>query len=141
MQNRVFFPQGALDTWLSDGSVDLQGTELSILAEARRYRIAEALHVKSEVTGAPDANEIVGRVKSVAFLQELGAEIVESSMILGDNAYDVGPGWLGSPVGSFEEHVASPQRAEARVAHGSDALGAEPTTDEDLLTRSLMKNL
>ncbi len=43
MQNRVFFPQAALDQWLADGTVDLRGTELTILAEARRYRIVEAV--------------------------------------------------------------------------------------------------
>ena len=98
MQNRVFFPQAALDQWLADGSIELRGTELSILAEARRYRLAEAAHVTTEVTGTPDAHELLGRVKSKQYLDELGAELLESSMILGDNAYDVVPGWLASPL-------------------------------------------
>jgi hypothetical protein len=140
MQNRVFFPQTALDEWISDGSVDLQQTELTILDEGRRYRLAEAVRVMREVTGSTDSNELVGKVKSIAYLQELGGEIVESSMILGDNAYDVVPGWLGAPVGTFEEHAASPQAVKARAKRTSE-FGDEPRTDEGLLARFLEKHL
>lgn len=140
MQNRVFFPQAALDQWLVDGAVDLRGTELTIVGEARRYQLAEAVHVVTEVTGAEDANDLVGRVKSKVFLQEFGAELLETSMVLGDNAYDVVPGWLGAPVGTFDEHVASVERANARASH-HDFEGEEPKTDEDLLARFLLRTL
>ena len=53
MQNRVFFPQSAFDQWLIDGSVELTGNELTIVAESRKYRIAEAARVLREVTGTP----------------------------------------------------------------------------------------
>jgi hypothetical protein len=139
MQNRLFFPQAALDQWLADGAIELQGTELSILAEARRYRLAEAARVKSEVTGAADGNELVGRVKSKQYLEELGAELLENSMILGENAYDVMPGWLAYPIGSFEEFVVSAERAKARQQSSFPA--DEPRTEEDLLARYLLKNL
>jgi len=140
MQNRVFFPQTALNQWLVDGAVDLRGTELTIVGEARRYQLAEAVHVIREVTGSEDANDLVGRVKSKVFLQEFGAELLETSMVLGDNAYDVAPGWLGAPVGTFDEHVASVERANARASqHEFD--GEEPKTDEDLLARFLLRTL
>jgi hypothetical protein len=139
MQNRVFFPEAALDQWLADGSIELRGTELSILAEARRYRLAEAVHVTTEVTGTPDAHELLGRVKSKQYLDELGAELLEGSMILGDNAYDVVPGWLAAPVGTFAEFVTSPERAKARSQ--SQFPDDEPRTEEDMLARYLLKNL
>ncbi len=104
MRNRVFFPQAALDTWVGDERVELKNEELSIKSEGRRYRIIEAVHVLREVTGAEDPNELVGRVKTRAFLAELGAEILEGSMIIGDNAYDVVQGFVGAPVGSFADH-------------------------------------
>jgi hypothetical protein len=140
MQNRVFFPQQALDQWLADASVDLSGNELTILAEGRRYQIAEAIHVVTEVTGSADANDVVGRVKSKVFFEELGAELLETSMILGENAYDVQPGWLGVPVGSFDQHVISKERANARASR-SEFDGEEPHTDEDLLARFLLRSL
>ena len=138
MQNRVFFPQSALDQWLADGTVDLRGTELTILAESRKYRILEAVRVVTEVTGAADVQELVGRVKAKSLLEEKGAELLESSMILGDNAYDVVPGWLGTPLSSWNEHLASPERAEARGASGT---AEDPKSDEDLITAYLMKSV
>lgn len=123
-----------------DGSIDLAGTELTILAEARRYYLAEAMRVVREVSGTPDANDVVGRVKTKVFLEELGAELLETSMILNDNAYDVVPGWLGSPVGSFDEHVASLERAKARESRHEFYVD-EPKTDEDLLARFLLHRM
>lgn len=107
MRNRVFFPQAALDEWIAEERVDLKHDELALKHEGRRYRIIEAVRVLREVTGGADTNELIGKVKSRAFLTELGAELLEGSMILGDNAYDVVPGFVGAPIGTIEAHRAS----------------------------------
>jgi hypothetical protein len=135
-KNRVFFPQSALDQWISEGKVDLVGDELTIKAEARRYRILEAAHIVAECTGLPDGNELVGKVKSRPYLMELGAELLETSMVLGDNAYDIVPGFLGAPVGSFEEHLARRSIPEVDLARA-----AAPASDEDLLAKFLLESL
>ena len=129
-KNRVFFPQAALDQWLSEGKVDLQGEELTIKPESRRYRILEAARIVVECTGVPDANELVGKVKTRRFLSELGAELLESSMVLGENAYDIVPGFVGAPVGSFEEHIAGGAEGAPR-----------PASDEELLAKFLLESL
>jgi hypothetical protein len=139
-KNRVFFPQAALDQWISEGKVDLTGDELTIKPEARRYRILEAARVLAECTGLPDANELIGKVKTRTFLSELGAELLETSMVLGENAYDIIPGFVGSPVGTFEEHMAGPARAEARAAPAAKA-ASSPVSDEDLLVKFLLESL
>jgi hypothetical protein len=131
MQNRLFFAQPALDLWLADGAVDLTGTELTLTAEARRYRLAEAARIVREVTGSPDAHELVGHVKSTHYLEELGAELMEGSMILGDNAYDVVPGFLATPIGSFDEFIVSPEHLQKRDAMSPK----EAQSDEELLQR------
>ncbi len=146
MPNRIFFPQEALDQWMLDSTIDVKGSELTIVAEGRRYKIADAVRVIREVSGTIDANELVGKVKSKPYLLELGAELLEGSMIMGDNAYDVVQGWTGVPVGSFLEHVSSPDRAKARSqSHAQAEIGKfspeEPKTEEQLLARFLMKNL
>lgn len=133
MQNRVFFPQTAFDQWLVDGAIELAGNELTILAEGRKYKIAEAVRVLREAAGQPDQNDLVGRVKTKVFLEALGAEILEGSMIIGENAYDVVEGWLGAPNVPFEEHK--------RARSSGDFAPEEPRTDEDLLARFLLKNL
>ena len=136
MQNKVFFSQPALDQWLSDGKVDLQGNELTIIEEQRRFAIAEAVHVMREVSGSPDAHRLVGRVKPKDRLEKEGAELFDTSLILGDNAYDVVPGWLGVPIGTFEEH-----RTKSRAPSPGRQFADEPKTDEDMLARFVLKSL
>ncbi|HVJ90691.1 MAG TPA: hypothetical protein VM580_12870 [Labilithrix sp.] len=133
MQNRVFFSQACLDQWGVEGKIELSPTELVMLAEGRRYQISEVVRVVVEVTGSPDPHGIVGKVKSKTELEGLGAEILENSMIIGDNAYDVVPGWAGVPATPFAEHLASSARKVARGARG--LTGPDPVSEEDLLAR------
>ncbi len=130
--NRVFFPQRALDQWLAEAKIDLSAKELVIKAENRRYHVVEAVRIIQEVSGTEDLFDLVGRVKSVNYLTELGAEILETSMILGENAYEVVPGFLGSPIGTFSEHRA-----------GTPALRDDPLpkSEEALLAQYLMQTL
>jgi len=128
----VFFPQIALDEWLADARVELRNDELLIKSENRKYRILEGIRVLREVSGVADSHELIGKVKSKAFLVELGAEILEGSMILGDNAYDVVPGFVGAPIGPF-----AVQQAPISASPAS----APPSTDEDLLAAFLATKL
>jgi hypothetical protein len=136
MENRVFFPQAALDRWIVDGTIDLQQNELTILADGRAYTLAEGVHVLREVSGGGDPHELTGRVKTRAHLEQLGGEIIESSLLLGDAAYDVEPGWLGVPVGTFTQHVRSESRKKAVGGRPTE----DPKTEEDLLARLVAKN-
>jgi len=133
MQNRVFFPQLLVDQWGIEGKIDLSASELILLAEGRRYTIEETVRIVAEVTGANDEHQLVGKVKPRRALDEIGAEILENSMILGDNAYDIVPGWTATPTTPFADHVLSPERMTARG--GKTDLGTGPHTDEELLTR------
>lgn len=130
--NRVFFSQDSLDHWISESRVDLVGNELVVKAEGRRYRVVEAVHVLSEVSGTPDVHEIVGKVKSVLFVTELGAEILGRSMVLGDNAYEIVPGFMGTAIGDFAEHRAQ------RDDRGDRDL---PKSEEALLAQYLLRAL
>lgn len=133
MKNRVFFPQAALDQWIAEDRIDLRNDELTIKSENRKYRIIEAVRIVAEVTGQPDGHELVGKVKSHAFLSELGAEILEGSVILGDNAYDAVPGFVGAPIGSFADH--------RKHTPPSSAVTRGITNDEDLLAELLIRKL
>jgi hypothetical protein len=133
MKNRVFFPQHALDQWLSEDRVDLVGNELVIKGEGRKYRVLEAVLIVNEVSGGVDQFELVGKVKTIMYLTELGAEVLESSMVLGELAYEVIPGFVGAPIGSLAQHRAGsiPPPAAASL----------PSSDEDMLAQYLMSRL
>jgi hypothetical protein len=148
MQNRVFFPQTALDQWIVDGAVDLQGGALTLrldAGEGRTYEVAEAVRVLREVSGAGDASQLVGKVKQRTWLEQQGAEIVETSMLLGEAAYDVDPGWMGVPVGAFSDRAAESSGGGGSPKKGKGGKKATkhgpPKTDEELLARFLAKNL
>jgi hypothetical protein len=133
VQNRVFFPQLALDQWVHDDRVDLVGNQLVIRGEDRKYRVVEAVRILKEVTGGLDTYELVGKVKSISFLTELGAEVMDTSMVLGDLAYEVIPGFMGAPIGTLAQH-----RAQSVPPPASGTL---PHNDEDMLAQYLMKRL
>ncbi|HEX8793537.1 MAG TPA: hypothetical protein VF765_21490 [Polyangiaceae bacterium] len=143
MQNRVFFPQSALDQWIVDGAVDLQGGVLTLVGEGRTYDVAESVRVVREVSGAGDVAQLVGKVKPRAWLEQQGAEIVESSMLLGEAAYDVDPGWMGVPVGAFSDRAAESAAGGTKKGKGGKKATKHgpPKTDEELLARFLAKNL
>lgn len=105
----------------------MHGQNLIVRAHKRVYRLAEAVRVLQEVSGEPDVNELVGRCKTKAYLRELGADIVENSMIIDNNAYDIVDGFLGTPAGS----------SASLEARGSPQL----TSDELLLAEFLAKKL
>jgi len=139
MQNRVFFSQAAVDQWGIDGKIDLVAGELILLAEGRSYKVEEAVRIVTEVTGANDDRKIIGKVKPKRALDEIGAELLETSMILGDNAYDVVPGWIGTPNCPFADYLLSPERMAARG--GKTDVGTGPRTDEELLKSFVADNL
>ncbi len=133
MENRVFFPQAALDEWIVSGTVELNGQDLTVLAAGRQYKLAEAVHVLRDVSGTGDTHELVGLVKARAYLEQLGAELVETSMLIGDSAYDVDPGWLGIPAETFADFVQSSACREACGRSGHPP----PMREEDLLGKLL----
>src|SRR5450432_691088 len=130
MENRIFFPQAALDEWIVAGTVDLQDGVLTLLPVGRRYRLAEAVRIVRDASGGGDA-ELLGRVKARVYLEQIGAEIVETSMLLGDAAYDVEPGWVAVPAVPFADYAAMTQH--------KGGSGAEPKSDEELLARFAVK--
>ena len=97
-KSRVFFPQDVLDRWVDHGEAELTGAELWVRSERRRYRVVEAVRIVREVSGAPDAFDMAGSVKTFGFVSELGAELLGDSMIVGDNAYETVIGWLGTVI-------------------------------------------
>jgi hypothetical protein len=53
-------------------------------------------------------------------------------MVLGENAYDIVPGFVGAPVGTFSEHMAAAASAGTTTPAASD---------EDLLAKFLLESL
>lgn len=111
--NSVFFPQAVLDILVAIGRADVVGEELVLNEEGYRYAVAEATRVVREVTTGEDPRDLCGRVFiSEKLIVEHAAEILGNSMIIEDSAYDIVPGFLGTPAGEVDPGVAAGRREQ-----------------------------
>ncbi len=95
---RLFLTPEALETWLSHGRVEVTGDILRDTSTDVRFKVQEGVRFVCEVTGAGDVHDLVGRVKDLDQLRRLGAEHIADSVVLGDTAYTVVEGFVGTPM-------------------------------------------
>ena len=138
--NRLFWSQELLDEWMVEEKINLDGEILLMLGEERSYRLSQAVFFAADVGDGSDTHGLVGRVKEVEKLLEMGAEHYMDSVLIEDAAYEVVPGFLSEPILTAEEE----QRQSSNDISGAIA---QQTGDEDgvddreLLARFLIDNL
>lgn len=114
-KTRVFFPQEALDRYILSGEAELYEDELRVPAENRRYHLEEAVRVLAEVTGMPDAFGVIGTVRTVEYVFAQGGELLGGSMVLGENAYSIAYGWLGTVLDELPIAAPSAEVSDAKL--------------------------
>jgi len=127
MVARSFYPSG------KDHIQPAWGTPVGVPGSATRY--AGSAHMPTVlVTGNAGfiGSHLTERLLALGDYC-CACEILESSMILGENAYDIVPGWMGTPTCSFADHLLSPERMKARGDRTD--IGTGPKNDEELLVR------
>lgn len=105
--NRLFVSQAVLDRWLGEERVEVTGEELTLLPERHRFDLKTAVLFREEVTGAGDSLGLIGRVKDLDQIAALGGDYASGSVIMGDLAYDVVEGLVGTPVVKPAEDLSS----------------------------------
>lgn len=93
--SRIFLSQESLEAWLADGRAQVEADVLTDLETKRRFELREGVRFLAEVSSGEDANDLVGRVKDLDQLAELGGEHMADSVILGESAYQVQAGFVG----------------------------------------------
>lgn len=88
-----FLPQTLLEDWAINDQADLKDGKLVFPSDNASYVVAPAVHFKNLVTGSDD-QKLVEKVKTDVQLQSLGAEHMADSVILGETAYEVTPGYV-----------------------------------------------
>lgn len=122
---RLFLPQTQLEEWALEDKADVKDGVLVVTGEEGVYPVTPAVHIVQLVTGE-DANGLVTKVKTEAQLQSLGAEQMADSVLLGETAYEVVPGYVAEvPVPSSE---------------GTPADG-KPGSETDLLAAFLLNKM
>ncbi len=113
MNDKLFIPQSVLDRWVDGGKVAFDSSVLTLLAEKKSYTLTPAVRFMKTVAG-DDVAGLLGKVRTIPKIEELGAEHMSDSVILGDTAYEVQEGFIG--VVLVDTEVATKQEAQAAPA-------------------------
>src|SRR5688572_22654786 len=90
---KLFLPQTQLEEWALEDKADVKDGVLVVTGEEGVYPVTPAVHVMQLVTGE-DSRGLVTKVKTQEQLEALGAEQMADSLLLGDTAYEVVPGYV-----------------------------------------------
>ena len=135
MNDKLFIPQAVLDKWIESGKVDFNDNHLTLLTEKKTYTLTSAVRFMSLLDGE-DKAKLLGRLRTIEKLNEIGGEHMGDSVILGDTAYQVQEGFIAivlvdeEVAVKAETHPVEPpvqSAPEAVVAPAIAAKVAEPS--------------
>ena len=95
----LFVPQSWADRALLADTIEISGQTMTVRQDGRQYRLEEAVRVLG-VDSGEDAESLVGKVLSQAEIRGKGWEAFEESLLVGETAYRVQPGFLARYLGT-----------------------------------------
>ncbi len=90
---KLFLPQKTLEDWSVGEKADLEDGKLVVKEPKSAHSVTPAVHFVKVVSGN-DVHHLTGRVKTMKQLDELGAEHMMDSVLLGETAFEVIPGYV-----------------------------------------------
>jgi hypothetical protein len=136
--NRLFWPQDIMDQLTVDEKATIDEDVVSLVDDNLSYRVKQAVHFIADVGDGSDPHNLVGRVKELSVLEELGAEHYMDSVLLEDSAYEVVEGFAGEPL---IDVAADPKGEDITGAVAAQAGGEGEGEDRELLAKFLLDNL
>jgi hypothetical protein len=150
MAGLLFVSQAMLDGWVGQGRIELEGHVMTLRAgggQGRSYALDPSVRFLRVVGADADPHALVGKVKRMAQLRELGAEALGDSVVLGDVAYEVQPGFMAEANAVQAAATVVPQRPPAPPPAGPSAGPPAPhelnakRKEAEALARFLLDNL
>lgn len=92
---KLFLPQKTLEDWAGSEKADLEDGKLVVKETKSAHAVVPAVHFVKVLSGT-DAHQLTGRVKTMKQLDELGAEHMMDSVLLGETAFEVVPGYVAT---------------------------------------------
>ncbi len=96
--SRLFISVERLEAWTAEGRASLAGDRMTLTELGRSFTMEPAVHFVGITGSDVDPAGLVGLVKTAAYLETLGAELMETSVIYADTAYEVVNGFIGEPL-------------------------------------------
>lgn len=119
MAKIIFVSQEQMEKYLGDGVADISQQEV-VLRLDRTYigTFEEAYYFIRNVVNPNDPKDMMGRVFTKEEIKNLNADIMQNSVIIGDDAYDVEEGFIifeqgGSPLKTEQEKRSKTQEIKS----------------------------
>jgi hypothetical protein len=141
MAGLLFVSQAMLDARAEQRKIDFQGDVMLLLdgaGKGRSYALEPAIRFLKLVGAEEDPHRLVGKVKTEAQLRSLGAELLGSSVLLGDVGYEVQSGFLADAKAGV---AGAPGGAGAYGGGPGEADVEKKRADAEALARFLLENL
>lgn len=90
---KLFISQEWVDVSNMDDKVTLDGQQMVVAADGKAYQLTPAVRFLKVEGGDSDPHQLLGKVRTTEAVEALGAETMAESVILGDTAYRVQPGF------------------------------------------------
>lgn len=121
---KLFLPQKTLEDWALSEKADLMDGKLVVKEPKSSHTTTPAVHFTRIVSGE-DAQSLVGRVKTLEQIAQMGGEHMSDSVIIGELAYEVVEGYI----------------TEVPVAPKADAKKKSGSPEADLLAAFILDKL
>lgn len=122
---RIFVSQPTVDKWMDAGGIDLDGDMLRMRSTPQfPLFINPAVHFQRIEGSEADPYDIVGAVKTSQELAQMGADHYDTSVVLGEYAYTVQPGFVATPVGQDGRELQVDGQMWGGLLAGMEQLGA-----------------
>jgi hypothetical protein len=95
---RIFVSQQRMQQWTEDGKVSVENNVMILPTLGKSFRLTEAVHITKVVSDGGDAHRLIGRVKTLEQLKQLGAETYHGSVVIEDTAYECEHGFVGEVI-------------------------------------------
>lgn len=120
---KLFLPQKTLEEWSISEKADLQDGKLVVAEGKASHGVIPAVHFVKLVSGN-DQSQLVGRVKTMSQLDLLGCEHMMDSVILGETAYEVTPGYIADVPAPAAAASKAPEGKKKATSPEADLLAA-----------------
>lgn len=110
---KLFLPQTTLEEWATSDKADLSDGKLVVKEGGSNHPVTPAVHFHKVVSGE-DTQGLLGRVKTLTQLGDIGAEHMADSCIVGDTAYEVAEGYVTEVA-----PAAAPPKGDGKKKSGS----------------------
>ena len=95
---RLFISQDRLDSWSANDKASLADDLLTLHDLGRVFLVEPAVRFLTVAGNEADPNDLIGKVLSEEELADIGADTYMTSVIHGETAYEVQPGFIGRAI-------------------------------------------